>query len=97
MPSLHQRNRMVIFRVTQEEYSSLMSACAAAGSRSLSDFTRSELLTMRQAGSLGSVVERRFVEIDRKLTDLHVLIKHVSERITALDGDRHDSECRQES
>jgi hypothetical protein len=84
----------VIFRVTQEEYSSLMSACAASGSRSLSDFTRSELLAMRPADSLGSVVERRFVEIDRKLGDLYALIKHVSERITALNGGNHDSVCQ---
>jgi len=93
MPALHQRNRLVIFRVTPEEYSSLMSACAASGSRSLSDYTRSELLAMRPADSLGSVVERRFVEIDRKLSDLQALIRHVSERMTALNGDRHDAVC----
>ena len=92
MPALHQRNRIVIFRVTQEEYSSLMSACVAAGSRSLSDFTRSELLTMRQTESIGSVVEQRFVEIDRKLSDLHTLVEHVSERITALNGDGNHHE-----
>ncbi len=94
MPSLHRRNRLVIFRVTPEEYSSLMSACVAAGSRSLSDFTRSELLAMRQADALGSIVERRFVEIDQKLSDLHALIERVSERITALDGDHHDAVCQ---
>jgi len=84
----------VIFRVTPEEYSSLMSACVAAGSRSLSDFTRSELLAMRQADDLGSVVERRFVQIDQKLSDLRALIERVSERITALDGGRHDAVCQ---
>jgi hypothetical protein len=71
-----------------------MSACVAAGSRSLSDFTRSELLAMRPAEALGSIVERRFVEIDQKLSDLHALIQRVSERITALDGDRHDAVCQ---
>jgi hypothetical protein len=94
MAALHQRNRLVIFRVTPEEYSSLMSACVAAGSRSLSDYTRSELFAMRQADLLGSVVERRFMEIDRKLSDLHALIKHVSERMTALNGGRHDAVCQ---
>jgi len=71
-----------------------MSACVAAGSRSLSDFTRSELLAMRQADDLGSVVERRFVQIDQKLSDLRALIERVSERITALDGGRHDAVCQ---
>jgi hypothetical protein len=93
MPALHQRNRLVIFRVTPEEYSSLMSACVAAGSRSLSDYTRSELLAMRQADSLGSVVEQRFVEIDRKLSDLQALVKYVSECMTALNGGRDDAIC----
>ena len=83
MPALHQRNRLVIFRVTPEEYSSLMSACVAAGSRSLSDYTRSELLAMRQADSICAVVEQRFIDIDRKLKKLHALVKDLSERNTA--------------
>jgi hypothetical protein len=87
MPTLHQRNRVVIFRVTPEEHSNLMSACVAAGGLSVSDFIRSELLAMRQADSLGSVVEQRFVEIDRKLSDLQALVKYVSECMTALNGD----------
>ena len=92
MSSLHQRSRIVIFRVTPEEYSSLMSACVASGRRSLSDFTRSELLAMRPADALGPIVERRFVEIDRKLSDLRALVQHVSERVIAPDGngDHHD-------
>ena len=48
---------------------------------------------MRQADSLGSVVEQRFVEIDRKLSDLQALVKYVSECMTALNGDRHDAVC----
>lgn len=49
---------------------------------------------MRQADLLGSVVEQRFIEIDRKLSDLHALIKHVSERMSALNGDHHDAVCQ---
>jgi len=92
MSSLHQRSRIVIFRVTPEEYSSLMSACVASGSRSLSEYTRSELLAMRQADLRDSIVERRFIEIDRKLSDLRALVQHVSERVIAPDGngDHHD-------
>lgn len=83
MPSLNSRNRIVVFRLTQDEYNSLKSACIAAGGRNLSDYTRSELLTLVQSGSLGAIVQRRFFEIDRKLTDLHDLIKHVSERFAS--------------
>jgi hypothetical protein len=81
MASLHQRNRIVVFRLSQEEYNSLRSACVAAGGRNLSDFTRSELLTVVQTDGRGSVIEQKFVEIDRKLGDLYNLIQRVSERI----------------
>jgi hypothetical protein len=37
------RNRILIFRLTQEEYEALQSA--SAGARSLSDFARSKLLS----------------------------------------------------
>jgi len=59
----------------------LRSACVAAGGRSLSDFTRSELLTVVQTDGRGSASERKFVEIDRKLSDLHNSIERLSERI----------------
>ena len=88
MPSLHQRNRIVVFRLSEEEYNSLRSACDAAGGRTLSDFTRSELLTLVQTADAGSGIERKFGEIDRKLNALQTLVKHVSDHITALDGDR---------
>jgi hypothetical protein len=79
---------MVVFRLSEEEYNSLRSACDAAGGRTLSDFTRSELLTLVQSAAAGSGIERKFVEIDRKLNVLQTLIKHVSDHISALDGDR---------
>ena len=81
MATLHQRNRIVVFRLTQEEHQSLQSACIAAGSRSLSDYTRTQLLTLMSADASQSLVERRFGDIDRKLSALHQIIQRVSERI----------------
>jgi hypothetical protein len=81
---------MVVFRLSQEEYDRLRAACVAAGGRSLSDFTRSELLTLVQTDNNDSVIEQRFVEIDRKLNVLHALVKHVSDRITPPNGNYHD-------
>ena len=95
MTSLHQRNRIVVFRLSQEEYDRLRSACVAAGGRNLSDFTRSELLTVVQTDGRGSALERKLVEIDRKLSDLCNLMQRVSERICApvasFAGDRNGS------
>lgn len=75
------RNRMVIFRLTQEEYDSLKSACLAANGRSISDYMRSELLALAQSGPGGDAVHRRFSGIEQKLDDLQALVKRVSERI----------------
>jgi hypothetical protein len=44
MAQVRARNRAVIFRVTEEEYTHLKNACSAGGGRSLSDFTRLKLL-----------------------------------------------------
>ncbi len=44
MTFLKRRNRMVVFRVTEDEYDNLKSACAERGARNVSDFARSELL-----------------------------------------------------
>lgn len=38
------RNRLVIFRLTQEEYQQLESVSSAGGARSLSEFARSRVL-----------------------------------------------------
>jgi len=67
MPSTTPRDRIVLFRLTQEEYQLLRDASAASGARSISDFTRSEILSVVQADSMDMSVWSRLVEIDRKL------------------------------
>jgi hypothetical protein len=81
--SLRARNRIVVFRLSQEEYTRLRSACAAAGGRNLSDFTRTELLAAVQTDGRGAAIERRFLEMERKLDDLHTLIQRLSERVAS--------------
>jgi len=84
MASLHQRNRIVVFRLSQEEYNCLRSACAASGGRNMSDFTRTELLTLVQSDGRDSIMDRRFLEIERKLSELREVIQSLSERIAAV-------------
>ena len=84
MSSLHQRNRIVVFRLTQEEYNSLRSACVARGSRNLSDYTRTELLTLLRSDSRDSVIEKKFGELDRKLGELREIIQNVAARVCVL-------------
>lgn len=44
MTGLRPRNRLVNFRLTEEEYGRLAAVCALKGSPSISDFTRGALL-----------------------------------------------------
>jgi|ERR1039458_6793851 hypothetical protein len=83
MASLQKRNRIVVFRLSQGEYDHLKSACAAAGGRNLSDYTRSELLAAVETDLCGSSMDRKFGEIDRKLSELQNMIQRVCERIPA--------------
>ena len=71
------RDRLVIFRVSQDEYDSLRSACVAANGRSISDYMRAELLHRPEQDP----VAQKFTEIDRKLDELRGLLEAMSQRI----------------
>lgn len=77
MSTPNPRNRVVVFRLTEEEYRLLKAACSAAGRRNLSDYTRSELLLALGADRADKAIRRRFQEIDHKLRDLSHLLKEV--------------------
>ena len=68
-----------------------MSACVAAGSRNLSDYTRTELLTLVQSNSRDTVIERRLGELDRKLGELREIIENFAERVCILKASRRGS------
>ncbi len=80
MPRL-QRTRTVIFRVTQTEYDRLKGACAAAGARTLSDFTRTEVLSSISTDSQGMTIPERFERIDQKLGELQDTVTRVADRL----------------
>ena len=47
------RNRILIFRLTQEEYATLQAASSEKGARSLSEFARAQLFGSLDAPALG--------------------------------------------
>jgi hypothetical protein len=70
------RNRIVIFRLSEDEYETLQSA--SSGSRSLSEFARAKLMS-----SLGSN------PIDTQLTDLKTTVARLAdllEKTTVLEA-----------
>jgi len=44
MPAFKRRDKVLLFRLTQDEYDRLIAACSERGGRSLSDFARTQLL-----------------------------------------------------
>jgi hypothetical protein len=56
-------------------------ACDAAGARTLSEYTRSELLDGCETDSQGSTNLKRFHAIDEKLEELKGMVKRISERV----------------
>ena len=79
------RSRMVVFRLSPDEYLSLRSTCLAANCRSISDYMRAELLAPVRSEPSGPAVQSRFSEIDQRLVELLNLIQDISGRISDLD------------
>jgi hypothetical protein len=95
MNSLDPRNRVVVFRLSQEEYQALKTACSVRGGRNLSEFTRSELLAMIQSESIGHMVQKRLTQVEQTLTDLSAVLVSLHNRLdgasfVVLDGHRND-------
>ena len=75
------RNRVVVFRLSQEEYHALKTACSVRGGRNISEFTRSELLAMIQSESLGHMVQKRLTQVEQTLTDLSAVLLSLNNRL----------------
>lgn len=72
------RNRLVVFRLNDEEYASLKVACPRKGARSISDFARSAVL--RSVG----MEEREEESLQRRLLNLRDAVAELEWHITRL-------------
>ena len=59
------RNRTLIFRLSEDEYSALQAASSAQGARSLSEFAREHLLGALAAPPLGAQIHELRTTVDR--------------------------------
>lgn len=75
------RNRLVVFRLSQEEYSSLKQACDRAGARNLSEFTRSEVLEYLQADAVGSHLNRHFNSLEQRIAVMQLQLTSLLEGV----------------
>jgi hypothetical protein len=76
MPVFKPRDRIVIFRLTQDEYDSLLAVCHKRGARNLTDFTRSEVLASIER-ELQPSRTGEAPAIGEKLESLQAAIQHI--------------------
>lgn len=71
MSVLNPRNRLVNFRLSEDEFERLRAACGQLGARSISDFARSSVLDRIVEGSAGSGrPQERISELNLKVSTL---------------------------
>jgi hypothetical protein len=68
------RNRVLIFRLTQDEYAALQSASSAHGARSLSDYARGKLL----GPGHDSAMESQLAELGTNVARIAALLENGS-------------------
>ena len=73
------RDRIVVFRLSQDEYRTLKEACEARGARNLSDFTRSEVLAFLNSGTLAEHLTRRFALIEAQIAAMQSAIARINQ------------------
>lgn len=71
MSVLRPRNRLVNFRLSEDEFDRLKASCALQGARSVSDFARSAVLDRMDTSSPGSHTSTpRQFQMDNRLAEL---------------------------
>ena len=78
MPVLKRRDRIVVFRLTQEEYKRLLKDCSGTGARNLSDFTRTQLLDRVASRKQADRLEGRLSVFENKLSELNSAVRQVA-------------------
>jgi hypothetical protein len=78
MSALSPRNRIVVFRLSQDEFETLKCACAEKGGRNLSEFTRSELLSFLRAQSPEYLIHSKLDAIAKQLASMRTDMQEMS-------------------
>jgi hypothetical protein len=78
MTALKRRDRVLLFRLTEDEYSNLQAASAERGARNLSDFARTELLGVVDSTQQESALDGRLSSVEQKLSDMHSVIEKMN-------------------
>jgi len=75
------RNKIVLFRLTEDEYKSLRSASHETGARSLSDFARTEIMSRIGSGRHARRFEDRVEIVNQMLVDLQAAVQKINRMV----------------
>ena len=81
MGNFRPRNKIVLFRLTEDEYKSLRSASLANGARSLSDYARTELMSRIGGERQSRKLEDRLQIVDQMLVDLQAAVQKINRMV----------------
>ena len=86
MSILKPRNRLVNFRLTDEEFVYLREACAAQGARSISDFARSAVLRQadRSAPASDSPSTQSLAELQSMMAQLEARVGQLVQQVDSV-------------
>ena len=85
MSVLRPRNRLVNFRLSEDEFERLKASCALQGARSVSDFARSAVLDRMETGTPtphAAPAPRQF-QMDNRISDLETQVGQLLHLISA--------------
>jgi hypothetical protein len=85
MTVLKRRDRIVVFRLTQDEYKLLEKACSRTGARNLSDYTRARLLEDGGPEAKASRVESKLLKFDKRLGEIQVAVGQITRLLRQLE------------
>src|ERR1700754_3122277 len=84
MSILKPRNRLVNFRLTEEEFVLLRDACMAQGARSISDFARSAVLRQADRSAFSKPASDFDVPATQSLAELQSMMVQLQDRVGQL-------------
>ena len=70
MSMIRRRDRTMVFRLSQDEYESLLSATSQAGGRSVSDFIRTAVMATIESGTDHTSTPGRLRELEQRVRRL---------------------------
>ncbi|MBK5290704.1 MAG: hypothetical protein JJE04_03285 [Acidobacteriia bacterium] len=84
MTAFKRRDKVLLFRLTQDEYNLLLAACAERGGRTLSEFARTELLQRLEDDQQDTEIEGHLYRVNERLNQLQSAVQDVTGMLEAI-------------